>query len=113
METIIRGAWAGHLDRGLAPRELECTLAAARGMTAKEIARFLGVSRVAVSKRLTSAMSKLKVNRQAALVAEAVRRQIISPLCIALIALIAMHSTVGDMRLPPRPQGPRASHRYV
>lgn len=96
--TIVSGAWKGHLGLTLAPRELECTLAVAQGMTAKEIARALGISPGTVTKRLASAMFKLQVHRQAALVAEAMRRQIITPLCVVLAALIAIHSTNDDMR---------------
>ena len=43
-------------------------------------------------------MFKLKVNRQTSLVAEAMRRQIITPLCMVLSMLIATHSTSDDMR---------------
>lgn len=97
MESVIEnGAWKGYLGRGLAPRELECLLSVAQGMTAKEIARVFDVSPSAVMKRLTSAMFKLGVHRQAALIAEAMRRQIISPMCIVLAALIAMHSMIAD-----------------
>lgn len=94
--TIENGAWKGYLGRGLAPRELECLLSVAQGMTAKEIARLFDVSPSAVMKRLTSAMFKLGVHRQAALVAEAMRRQIISPMCFVLAALIAMHAMIAD-----------------
>lgn len=97
MESVIEnGAWKGYLGRGLAPRELECLLSVAQGMTAKEIARVFDVSPSAVMKRLTSAMFKLGVHRQAALIAEAMRRQIISPMCFVLAALIAMHSMIAD-----------------
>lgn len=96
METITIGTWTGHLGRGLAPRELECVLDIARGMTSKEIARHFGISEGGVEKRVAAAMLKLDVPRRAALVAEALRRQIISPLCIALAALIAMHSAIND-----------------
>lgn len=98
MNSIVSGAWRGHLGLGLAPRELECTLAVAQGMTAKQIAKALGISPGVVTKRLSNAMFKLQVNRQAMLIAEAMRRQIISPICILLVALIAMHSSTGDMR---------------
>ncbi|GFM73783.1 helix-turn-helix transcriptional regulator [Pseudomonas capsici] len=96
--TITSGAWRGRLGLSLAPRELECTLGLAQGMTAKEIARELGISPGTVAKRLANAMFKLQVNRQASLVAEAMRRQIITPLCMVLSMLIAAHSTSDDMR---------------
>ncbi|WP_236183288.1 response regulator transcription factor [Pseudomonas juntendi] len=96
MDTITIGTWIGHLGRGLAPRELECVLDIARGMTSKEIARHFGISEGGVEKRIAAAMYKLDVPRRAALVAEAMRRQIISPLCILLASLIAMHALVDD-----------------
>jgi hypothetical protein len=63
---------------------------------AKEIARQFDVAACTVAKRLSCAMFKLGVNRQTAAVAEAMRRQIISPMCITLAALIAMHAMIGD-----------------
>ncbi|MHC8342481.1 response regulator transcription factor [Pseudomonas sp. RT6P73] len=106
--TIINGAWKGHLGRGLAPRELEYLLSAAQGMTAKEIARAFGIAPGTVVKRLSNAMFKLGVSRQTAMIAEAMRRQIISPACFILAALIAMHSMFDgeamrrDRRVPER-----------
>jgi DNA-binding CsgD family transcriptional regulator len=96
MDTITIGAWIGHLGRGLAPRELQCLLDVAQGFTTKEIAKHFDIAPGTVEKRLAAAMFKLDVPRRAALVAEAMRRQIISPLCIALAALIAMHSAIND-----------------
>lgn len=96
--TITSGEWAGRLGLSLARRELECTLAVARGMTTKEIAQSLGIAPDTVNKRIATAMFKLGVPRRAALVAAAMKRQIINPICILLVALIAMHSTIGDMR---------------
>ncbi|MDD0974942.1 response regulator transcription factor [Pseudomonas fontis] len=96
METIISGTWKGHLGCGLAPRELECVLATAQGMTGKEIAQLINIAPGTVKKRLEAAMFKLGVHRRAALVAEAMKRQIISPLCILLVGIMAMHSAVND-----------------
>lgn len=94
--TITSGTWKGHLGRGLAPRELECLLAVAQGMTAKEIARLIDIAPSTVVKRLSAAMFKLGVHRRAALVAEAMKRQIISPMCIVLAGLMAIHAVTGD-----------------
>ncbi|MFJ3153525.1 LuxR C-terminal-related transcriptional regulator [Pseudomonas protegens] len=109
MDTITSGPWMGRLGCGLAPRELECVLNVAQGMTSKEIARHFGISEGGVEKRIAAAMFKLDVPRRAALVAEAMRRQIISPLCIALAGLIAVHAVIGgddpmrrDRRAPER-----------
>ncbi|MEF9671920.1 helix-turn-helix transcriptional regulator [Pseudomonas sp. PCH446] len=96
MDTIINGAWKGRLGMGLAPKELQYLLSAAQGKTAKEIARQFDVAACTVVKRLSSAMFKLGVHRQTAMVAEAMRRQIISPMCLFLAALVAIHSMTGD-----------------
>lgn len=74
---IVVGLWRGHLGKGLAPRELQYVIGAAQGMTAKEIAKQFNVAACTVAKRLSSAMFKLGVTRQTALVAEAMRREII------------------------------------
>lgn len=117
MDTITSGPWMGRLGCGLAPRELECVLNVAQGMTSKQIARRFGISEGGVEKRIAAAMFKLEVPRRAALVAEAMRRQIISPLCIALAGLIAMHAMIGDddpMRRDRRaPERRAASIRIV
>ncbi|MGE7815906.1 response regulator transcription factor [Pseudomonas sivasensis] len=97
MDRVITcGAWKGHLGRGLAPRELQYLLGTAQGMTAKQIARQFDVAACTVAKRLSCAMFKLGVTRQTAMIAEAMRRQIISPMCFLLAALIAMHAMIGD-----------------
>ncbi|MDF0733578.1 helix-turn-helix transcriptional regulator [Pseudomonas entomophila] len=96
MDTITIGQWIGHLGRGLAPRELECVLDVAQGMTSKQIARHFGISEGGVEKRIAAAMFKLDVPRRAALVAEAMRRNIISPMCFLLVALVATHAAIGD-----------------
>ena len=99
MDTIISGDWKGHLGRGLAPKELQYCMSVAAGMTAKEIAKVFGISPGTVKKRLDVAMFKLGVHRRAALVAEAMKRQIISPLCFVLAALIAMHAVIDDQSI--------------
>lgn len=75
--TIKSGVWIGHLGRGLAPRELQFLLSVAQGFTAKQIAKMFNVEPGTVVKRISSAMFKLGVHRQTALVAEAMRREII------------------------------------
>lgn len=110
MDTITCGSWTGRLGQGLAPRELEALLAVAQGMTAKEIARVMNISPGTVANRIENAMYKLGVHRRAALVAEAMKRRIISPMCFVLVALVAMHSLAAgggdpmrrDRRAPER-----------
>ena len=77
---MINGKWQGHFGRGLSPRELEFVLYVAQGLTAKEIAKLAGLSPGAVAKRLTNAMFKLKVTRRTAMVAEAIKLKIITPI---------------------------------
>ena len=107
--TIVEGAWEGHLGRGLAPRELQFVLAVVQGMTTKEIARAFGIAPGTVVKRLACAMFKLGVHRQGAMVAEAMRRQIITPLCLLLVAVMTMQGLddSGIARRDRRPTEPR------
>ncbi|MGP5464959.1 helix-turn-helix transcriptional regulator [Pseudomonas helleri] len=88
--TIVDGAWRGHLGRGLALRELQFVMAVAQGLTAKETGRAFGIAACTVHKSLQRAMFKLCVHRQGAMIAEAMRRQIITPLCLMLIAVMAV-----------------------
>lgn len=96
MDTITVGSWIGHLGRGLAPRELQCLLEVARGLTSKEIAKHFGISESGVEKRIGDAMLKLHVRRRAALVAEAAHQKIITPLCILLACFISWHALADD-----------------
>ncbi|ENQ7722330.1 TPA: helix-turn-helix transcriptional regulator [Pseudomonas aeruginosa] len=89
METINTGKWKGTIGMGLAPRELEATLLAADEMSAKEIARVMGISPGTVQKRLDDARFKLGAKTVRGLVLEAYKRQIISPLCVGILALLA------------------------
>ena len=79
--TITAHGITGKLGKGLAPRELQCLIAVAAGMTSKEAARELGVAPDTVDKRLLSATTKLGVTRRAALVAEAFKRGLITFAC--------------------------------
>lgn len=92
MTALTFGNWTGSLGMGLAERELQCVMAVASGMTSKEAARELGVAKDTVDKRLLAASTKLGVIRRAQLVAEAMRRGLISPAIIALCAILVGHS---------------------
>ncbi|EPG4108431.1 LuxR C-terminal-related transcriptional regulator [Pseudomonas aeruginosa] len=87
--TITAGKWKGRLGMGLAPRELEATLHAASDLTAKEIAKLMGIAPGTVSKRLDDARFKLGAKTIRGLVLEAYKRQIISPLCVGILAILA------------------------
>ncbi|MGO2711571.1 response regulator transcription factor [Pseudomonas helleri] len=100
-ETIISGDWQGYLGRGLAPREIQFLLLVAQGLTAKEIAKDFGLAPSSVAKRLSSVMFKLGVHRQSAMVAEAMKRQIICPVCVVLAAVIAIHAMIDDQSSRP------------
>ncbi|EIM15974.1 response regulator transcription factor [Pseudomonas chlororaphis] len=97
--SITVGNWTGHLGRGLALRELQFVLDVAMGSTDKQIAQRFDIEPGTVKKRVSSAMFKLGVNRRAALIAEAMRRQIIAPSIMALIALLTTHAVLGDSEM--------------
>ena len=94
--SITAHGLTGFLGRGAAPRELECLLAVAGGATGKEAAKALGISEDGVKKRLIALGTKLGVTRRAALVAEAFRRGLISPLLIALCAILVGQSATNE-----------------
>ncbi len=93
--SITLGSWTGHLGRGLALRELQCVLGIAQGLSSKEIARDLGVQPDSIKKRVLAATTKLGVIKRAQLVAEAMRRGLISPAAI-LVAILAVHGAFSD-----------------
>ena len=76
--TITLAGFTGHLGQGVSPREMECLLSVAAGLTTKEVARDLGVAPGTVSKRLLALTTKLGVTRRAALVAKAFAMGLIS-----------------------------------
>ncbi|WP_046786641.1 LuxR C-terminal-related transcriptional regulator [Pseudomonas putida] len=95
MNALTFGNWTGSLGLGLAERELQCVMAVACGLTSKEAARELGVAKDTIDKRLLAASTKLGVIKRAQLVAEAMRRGLISPAAI-LVAILAVHGAVSD-----------------
>jgi len=76
--TITFAGLTGQLGKGVAPRELQCLLAVAAGMTSKEAARELGLAPDSVDKRLLAASTKLGCTKRAALVAKAFAMGLIS-----------------------------------
>ncbi|WP_459205948.1 response regulator transcription factor [Pseudomonas sp. MLB6B] len=96
MEKITRGTWTGQLGKSLAPRELEALLWVAQGLTTKEIARRMGISPGTAANRIETVLYKLEVGRRIEAVTKAMGRQIISPLCIVLAGLLAIHAVLGD-----------------
>ncbi|MFV3286164.1 LuxR C-terminal-related transcriptional regulator [Pseudomonas sp. NY15356] len=96
MNALTFGTWTGNLGMGLAERELQCVMAVACGMTSKEAAREFGVAKDTVDKRLLAASTKLGVTKRAQLVAEAMRRGLISPLVLALCTVLIGHSVAGS-----------------
>ncbi|WP_281211536.1 response regulator transcription factor [Pseudomonas fulva] len=96
METITRGKWMGHLGMLLAPRELEALLWVAQDLTTKEIARLMEVSPGTAANGIERVIFKLKAKRRMDAVMKAWDQKIISPLCIVLAGLIAMHSVIND-----------------
>lgn len=102
--SITSGNWTGQLGMGLALRELQCVLGIAMGQTSKELARDLGVQPESIKKRVLAASTKLGVTRRAQLVAEAMRKGVISPLivllCMVLTAQQANTEQFGRIRRP-------------
>ena len=96
MEPVTCGSWKGFLGNGLAERELICVLAVAAGHTDKEIARRDGLSPRSIKGRIESAMFKLGVYKRPALVAEAMRRGLISPMIPAICAILVGQSATSD-----------------
>lgn len=76
---ISMSGWVGHKNKGLADRELICLLSVASGMTDKEIAQRDDLSPRSVKGRIESVMHKLSVYKRPAMVAEAMRKGIITP----------------------------------
>ena len=95
MEFVTCGSWRGNLGQGLAERELACLVAVAAGHTDKEIALRDGLSPRSIKGRIESAMFKLGVYKRPALVAEAMRRGLISPMILTLCAILVGHSFAG------------------
>lgn len=93
--SITANGWTGFLGRELSLREVQCVLGIAQGLSSKEIARDLGVQPDSVKKRVLAATTKLGVIKRAQLVAEAMRRGLISPAAI-LVAILAVHGAVSD-----------------
>lgn len=81
--TITSHGFIGNLGRGAAPRELECLMAVAAGLTTKEAAKDLGLAPDSFNKRLLALTTKLGVTRRAQLVAMAFAQGIISFACAA------------------------------
>lgn len=67
-------------------------LSVAQGLTAKEINRAFGIAPSTVIKRLAYAMFKLTVHRRAAMLAEAMRRQIITQFCLLFVTMMTVQS---------------------
>jgi len=95
MTTIVRDGWQGHTGMGLSLREVEFTLGVALGKTDKQIARETGIAPDSVRKRIYGAMFKLGASRRAQLIAEAMRKAIISPL-VFMLAVACISASVTD-----------------
>jgi DNA-binding CsgD family transcriptional regulator len=96
MEIVSCGSWQGFLGNGLAERELACLLAVAAGHTDKEIAKRDGLSPRSIKGRIESVMFKLGVYKRPALIAEAMRRGLITPLVIALCAVLVGQTAMSE-----------------
>ena len=111
--SITSGNWTGHLGMGLALRELQCVLGIAMGQTSKELARDLGVQPESIKKRVLAASTKLGVTRRAQLVAEAMRKGVISPLIVLMCLIITAQQANTEQFGRIRRQGERRIENRV
>ncbi|RUD97608.1 response regulator transcription factor [Pseudomonas aeruginosa] len=95
-QTITAHGFTGFLGKGLSLREIQCLMGIAAGRTSKELAREMDVAPGTVDKRVLAATTKLGVTRRAALVAEAMRRGILTHAVFVLAALTCLHCAIGD-----------------
>lgn len=94
-QTVHFGEWQGSLGKGLAERELYCLMAVASGHTDKEIAKIDGLSPRSIKGRIEAAMFKLGVFKRSAMVAEALKRGLISPAAVMAI-ILAVHASMAE-----------------
>lgn len=114
--TIEIEGWRGRLDAGLPRRQLEALIYACSDMTVKQIARRMGIGPASAQQRLDDARFKLGMQRSVrGLCLEAMRRGIVAPLALALVAILAAggnHSSPSTLaRRAPQPR--RAELRIV
>ena len=113
MNALTFGNWTGSLGLGLAERELQCVMAVACGLTSKEAARELGIAKDTIDKRLLAASTKLGVIKRAQLVAEAMRRGLISPMIVALCAILVGHSVASSDEFTRIRRGGNSGERKI
>lgn len=124
--TIELEGWRGRLDAGLPIRQLEALLYACADLTAKEIAKRMGITPASAKDRLDDARFNLGMQRTVrGMCLEAMRRGIVSPLSLALVLAAALitdgnHITTNLARRPPQPRRtelrittPRMSESYA
>ena len=102
MSEVIIGDYRGRQGAGLPPRQLEAVLHSANDLTAKQIARKMGISPATVTKTLDRARFALGMQRSVrGLCLEAIKRGIIAPLVLALMVLGTGTATESSARRPP------------
>jgi len=88
-------------------------MAVACGLTSKEAARELGIAKDTIDKRLLAASTKLGVIKRAQLVAEAMRRGLISPMIVALCAILVGHSVASTDEFTRIRRGGNSGERKI
>lgn len=110
MENVfVFGDWKGRLNAGLPAGQVQAIVLAFNDYTEKMSARQLGLSPVSVQKRLERAKFNLSekgkppIRTTRALCLEAMKRGIISPLILALCAVMVSHTAqpMNPVRRPP------------
>lgn len=107
-QTIEIEGWRGRLDGGLPRRQLEALIYACSDLTVKQIARKMGIGPASAQQRLDDARFKLGMQRSVrGLCLEALRRGIVAPLAVALVAIMVTgnHQTPAAFtRRAPQPR---------
>lgn len=112
--TIELEGWRGRLDAGLPIRQLEALLYACADLTAKEIAKRMGITPASAKDRLDDARFNLGMQRTVrGMCLEAMRRGIVSPLALALVAILTMDGHHTPTTLARRPPQRRAEMRIT
>lgn len=110
MTILTSEHWQG-VTGLLSARELDFTLRVAEGMTDKQIAKAVGLAPDSVRKRVYSAMFKLGASRRAQLIAEAMRRAIITPLILFLAVCCVVVNSTPDTQQHRAPRTKLTRHK--
>ncbi len=102
MQRADYGHWRAETEKPFPPRQLEVLARVAEGLTDKEIARDMGISPGTANAHVERLRFRLGMSRnRLEAVGEAIRRGILKPL---IIAVLAVGSTFGIQHTPVETQ---------